>query len=690
MLVFGLSVIFLFIRLHGDGYDFPVEVVECEDKLEFMKTPDRTFVELSGVYHDHFRDSHINRDHTPTGDDHTGIDGDDKSKEHGQKFMGGWNPHWHLGKKKTAKSEDDMDILQGNSRDDEQWIWMTNIWHADSECGPGHLRQYRRRLDHVLASDNSSTWELMYTHKFPGPITHSSLSKRIIPETNSDVEPQETREQRGKEAIRLAVVYKIVRDEHVAYHSRVYHFGIYESSTDLKECESTSTETCHTYAPFVSFDFVLPGSTPIKDFTLEHDTILYSRMSDTAAFRTLKLPPLKPGATSPDRPYALPYGLSGPSLSCREKKSVPYRMSYLAKVPSNTESDDFHVMMGQVQEYANKWEYQLSIATEATEVVTGNKKWLTDQQWPTRQYQSLVQENDMINDEPQVYGVSVQKPYLIRSADGTSIHLPIKDAIISLETRDHSNLENVLKNMNSLDSESTQHVIELVSHHKYDRTARFQRQRPQKRKMGAEHYLIPSSNFKEQWTESHIAAGSLDTIDTDKGTVNDATDVMVLRTTRNGILILKRDRGALGFGHWRLSMIMNDEYYNPALGNMVRREVLAMKIVSVAVPAHKEIKDDAMGVYNDGDVSSSPGFQVTSEGPRPIVTATAAKEKGPGISETRIHNILLMVYGDGKVRGYDLNQATESSSFVLFLTEKYPVVIGMLAVVVAFVINEAR
>jgi hypothetical protein len=37
--------------------------------------------------------------------------------------------------------------------------------------------------------------------------------------------------------------------------------------------------------------------------------------------------------------------------------------------------------MGQVQDYTHSWDYQLSIATEATELMTGNKKWLTEQQW---------------------------------------------------------------------------------------------------------------------------------------------------------------------------------------------------------------------------------------------------------------------------------------------------------------------
>jgi hypothetical protein len=65
----------------------------------------------------------------------------------------------------------------------------------------------------------------MYTHKFPGQITHTSLSRRKNEDEDQGAE---------KESIRLAIVFKVVRDEHVAYHSRVYHFGIYETRTELE------------------------------------------------------------------------------------------------------------------------------------------------------------------------------------------------------------------------------------------------------------------------------------------------------------------------------------------------------------------------------------------------------------------------------------------------------------------------
>lgn len=67
----------------------------------------------------------------------------------------------------------------------------------------------------------------MYTHKLPGPITHSSLSRRVTTQDKDGANHK-------TESIRLAVVYKVVEDEHAAYHSRVYHFGVYQEHADLR------------------------------------------------------------------------------------------------------------------------------------------------------------------------------------------------------------------------------------------------------------------------------------------------------------------------------------------------------------------------------------------------------------------------------------------------------------------------
>ena len=92
----------------------------------------------------------------------------------------------------------------------------------------------------------------MYTHKLPGPIVHASLSKRVFPSQkrstrrsstqNQDQDQDQSQDQTQdeetdiqREVIRLAVVFKVVQDEHVAYHSRIYHFGVlHRGKVDLR------------------------------------------------------------------------------------------------------------------------------------------------------------------------------------------------------------------------------------------------------------------------------------------------------------------------------------------------------------------------------------------------------------------------------------------------------------------------
>ncbi|KAG0022721.1 hypothetical protein BGZ80_011392 [Entomortierella chlamydospora] len=548
MLVFGLTVIFIFIRLHGNGYDFPVRIARCKDKLEFRK-PDRTYMEISGVYHDHFRDWNA---------DHAGSEGD--SKDHEQRFMAGWSSQWHLGKKKNKQADPAIsasnDIDLGVTDNIQQWIWMTNIWHDDGDCGPGHLRQYRRRLDHTLASDNTSTWELMYVHKFPGVITHSSLSKRIISEPPlGDVQGTDgisSTEQTSRESIRLAIVYKVAREESVIYHSRVYHFGIFQGISELGECKSksTETETCHTHEPFLNFDYTLPGSMSIKDFTLEHDTIIYSRLGDTTAFRSLKLPRLEPGSTSFQHPYVLPSGEPGTAL---EQKEI------------------FH-----------------------TEKVSLSKYH------PTAK---------------------------VRSADGSSFHMPVADRICSLEIKQGSLAE-------SNGNQEVQHSQQTLN-----------------KKSGAAGYRTLSSIFRSQWSETRIDIGSTYSMDTDYGVVSDAGDIMALKTTRNGVLILKRNieksTSLHENGPWQLSMVMDDTQYNPLTGVIAKREVLAMKVVRVPMQFSEEM-DSAKNKGKD-ETAQDPDEQDKKD------ESVSPSAHVPENQVAEIHNIL-----------------------------------GMIAVVAAFVISEAR
>ncbi|KAG0036665.1 hypothetical protein BGZ82_003904 [Podila clonocystis] len=650
MLAFGLAIIFMFVRLHGDGYDFPVKVAKMKDELEFPRQPDHTYLEVSSLYPQDEEDQYA----VESGDriEEEPVTGSG-SKDAGQKFAAGWHSQWHLGKKKRVPQEEQQQqqeatVVQSSKVDpeqgskdahgDERWVWMTNIWFNDGECGAGHLRQYRRRLADVMAADNSTMWELMYTHKLPGPITHSSLSRRVITQDEDSAEHK-------TESIRLAVVYKVVQDEHAAYHSRVYHFGVYQEHADLRDdCGSISTETCHRHRPFLSYDYVLPGTTLIKEFTLEHDTILYARLSDTALFRTLQLPRLKPGSTSPTRPFALSSGAPGPVMVCADRKLVIQRTNFFVKIPSRAKSNDLNVLMAHVQEHRERevWDYQLSVRRELTEAMTGIKKWLPDEQrWVSFGNPSITHDTDMIMDEPYTYGTAVQNPYVVKAADGTSFHMPIKGTIVSLENSDRTRSK-------------------------------------EKSKGKSDSYLSQNT-----WGESVIDR-SLSNIVTEQGVINDANDVMVLKTSGNSILVLKRqflpeDETQISTP-WRLAMIMSDEDYDPTSPSVASRNVLAMRIVqarpTAAIKAAEQALAELMnkGTDDEGDVMGVEGVE----------ELTAIIKDKPD------RNILLMVFGDGKIVGYDLDRTMEASPVLIFLKEKYPVVIGMLAVVVAFVINEAR
>jgi pSer/pThr/pTyr-binding forkhead associated (FHA) protein len=81
----------------------------------------------------------------------------------------------------------------------------------------------------------------MYTHRFPGIIKHTSFSKRILPEASTDANKESLKEHqqtpptmRGRESSRLAIVYKVVQEEHVSYHTRIYHFGVFQHHAELR------------------------------------------------------------------------------------------------------------------------------------------------------------------------------------------------------------------------------------------------------------------------------------------------------------------------------------------------------------------------------------------------------------------------------------------------------------------------
>lgn len=160
MLAFGLAIIFMFVRLHGDGYDFPVKVANMKDELEFPRPPDRTYLEVSSLYQDEDNDvddHNDGRDAIGGGDKRQvpGTGGTGAGSKEGPKF-GVWHSQWHLGmRKKVAEEEEEQppqkdEVTTGVEKQtvdeqandeqehrDERWIWMTNIWHNDGDCGSG-------------------------------------------------------------------------------------------------------------------------------------------------------------------------------------------------------------------------------------------------------------------------------------------------------------------------------------------------------------------------------------------------------------------------------------------------------------------------------------------------------------------------------------------------------------------------
>jgi len=157
MLSFGLTIIYLFIRLHGEGYDFPESVGYNNATIEHYrsKRPDRTFLEISPVYLAEEVLFTKESDFFQT-DPEEGTEVQPDRKE-GQvekdKVTGGsgggaglWQSQWR--KMKGSKENDastqapvdetEMDPL-GSKGNERQWIWMTNLWYDDGDCGPGNL-----------------------------------------------------------------------------------------------------------------------------------------------------------------------------------------------------------------------------------------------------------------------------------------------------------------------------------------------------------------------------------------------------------------------------------------------------------------------------------------------------------------------------------------------------------------------
>lgn len=225
MLTFGLTIIFLFVRLHGDGYDFPVQVAKCDRKLEQQPKPSRTFLEISGVYHDQFWDWPEEQDqdgsipiHVPpssvavaassshassagNGNNHSQQQGQQGQEQQGGqqgqgiKFGVGWNSQWHLGKKLPAdrqadeapeevvlQYQDGQGAGQDANVDSERWIWMTNVWLEDGDSGSGEdmgqcLKERRCWTFFMGSSAHSSRKIMRYVYRLPSAVSTSVGSR---------------------------------------------------------------------------------------------------------------------------------------------------------------------------------------------------------------------------------------------------------------------------------------------------------------------------------------------------------------------------------------------------------------------------------------------------------------------------------------------------------------------------------
>ncbi|KAG0280267.1 hypothetical protein BGZ95_010705 [Linnemannia exigua] len=759
MLTFGLTIIFLFVRLHGDGYDFPVQVVKCDNTLDFPK-PSRTFLEISGVYHDDFWEwpeeqdqdgsipipvapssaatasSHVSSSSSSRG----GVNHSQQQQQQqqrqaqGLKFGVGWNSQWHLGKKKLPAAgaqsgrreedgtkERDRQFQNGQGeeengfRNSEQWLWMTNVWLEDGDSGSGYLRQYRRRLDRVMASDintcKNNVFHVCSIYSIRPQELDDTNILRILPEapTETDEESQDEQQQhppvmRGRESIRLAIVYKVLQEEHVSYHSRVYHFGTFQHHAELRDCEPLTTATCHRHAPFLNFDYVLPGSSPIKDFSLEFDMMYYSRLYDTFEFRSLKLPRLSEGATTPERPFTLTSGTPGP-VTGNKDKAVQYRQSLLVKVPSVTGRDP---------------QVLASITTETTEAMTGYKRWYSGFEW-LHPFNLPYQETDYNDETTSFGGVPIQKPYFIKSVDGSSIHCPLAHMVASLELNrpaishqqsqqghgshyrkeegpggPHQDVDSSSSSSPSSSAARPQRVGPGgVSYYEHQPQQHQQRQYDvsySKQPPIGEPFQSNGAPKSRHWIISKVDVAALDVINTELGTVNDANNILALKTTLNSVVILRRGAVSSPRGYeylpWRLSMILSDINYSSPEVDTRTREVIGMKILTMPAPRAPALAS-ATDTESDAQAELQERAKTKNEDSHHQDSSTAGPEDDQ-VASPRLHNILFLVHGDGKILGYDLDQATESSSAMLFLQEKYLAVIGMLVVVATFVINEAR
>ncbi|KAG0242128.1 hypothetical protein BGW41_004751, partial [Actinomortierella wolfii] len=182
MLAFGLGVIVVFIRMHGDGYDFPVKVSQSNDSFplphEQRHRTDTVVLEVSVLFpeepavihpeHDttagaRFLEAEVpleDTDYGQAGEQHEGDFNADRDgiEEHqsqlneedrmqqqhdgnsGSSSGYGWTSQWHLGRKRPDDQRDSWvattPSMQKRGGEEQTWAWLTMIQHEGDRCSP--------------------------------------------------------------------------------------------------------------------------------------------------------------------------------------------------------------------------------------------------------------------------------------------------------------------------------------------------------------------------------------------------------------------------------------------------------------------------------------------------------------------------------------------------------------------------
>ncbi|KAI8371551.1 uncharacterized protein BYT42DRAFT_580668 [Radiomyces spectabilis] len=150
------------------------------------------------------------------------------------------------------------------------YLYQTAVWYKitpnDREgfsvgIGPmktnvvGYVKQLRKPLSSLLNTNQSHEWTSVFEHQLAGPI--SFVSDHGIPDLESKP---------------FGVLYYTIKQDIPRFYVRLYYLSLAQMTFEYK-------------------DLLLPGSSWINAFTLEKDSILYSRDHDQYNFRFIPIPP---------------------------------------------------------------------------------------------------------------------------------------------------------------------------------------------------------------------------------------------------------------------------------------------------------------------------------------------------------------------------------------------------------------